>query len=60
MYLHDYQEDIHSHQEDYVAFVLKIWFDHTLSIWLGIQFGQRYGYIADRKKEKIVNSFSLA
>ena len=60
MYLHDYQEDIHRHIEEYVAFVLKIWLDPTLSSWLGIQFGQRYGYIADRKQEKIVNSFSLA
>ena len=29
--------------------------DHTLSIWLEIQFGQRYGQIKDRMQTKVVN-----
>ena len=32
---------------------------HTLNIWLGIQLGQRYGHIVDRKQKLIVNIIAL-
>ena len=32
----------------------------TLSIWLGIQFRQRYGQIKDRRPKNIWNIFGLA
>ena len=34
--------------------------DHTLSIWLGIQFRQCYTHKKERKLIKIVNIFGLA
>jgi hypothetical protein len=37
-----------------------LYLNHTLSIWLGIQFRQRYGQIKDRKQTKVVNIFGLA
>ena len=32
---------------------------HTLSIWLGVQFMQPYGPIADRQHKPIVNIFDV-
>ena len=34
--------------------------DNTLSIWLGIQFRQRYTHKKERKLKQIVNIFGLA
>ena len=41
-------------EENYVFVIPKY---HTLRIWFGIQYGQRYGHIAERKQKQTCKFF---